>query len=331
MEDGFSHFLLDFRPHRFRSGCYWDGQLEAFPGYAWSEYNNVRSQGIVANVNQIIGLITAILVLPAVFFSVIRLRTQIEYPPIAYFAGVKAPFSLFKTEKRVFILSGFLTQLLLSLGQILVVNGFVTLRSISLCVVDAVLSSDVVFALAGVLLMAQLGTTGMTAVRAWLEQHIAKRQAAGAENAVILEKGEKNSVVTSTIERKPISNSGPATANLKGFADSKIGAPFNFRKEDAESDFSPPYARNFSNEPNGNPFLSPQEQRDNENNRAYNPRKTGYESTYTSAIDDIVSQYDERDNYKGRPSSELYPSYTATRPPPPPPSAPKKTDGTGAM
>jgi hypothetical protein len=238
--------------------------------------------------------------------------------------------SLFKTDKRVFIISGFLTQLLLSLGQILVVNGFVTLRSISLCVVDAVLSSDVVFAIAGVLLMAQLGTTGMTAVRAWLEQHIAKRQAAGAENAVILEKGEKNSVTTSTIERKPIS-SRPATANLKGFADSKIGAPFNFRKEDAEPDVSPPYAGNYSNESTANPFLSPQEQRDRENSRAFNQRKTGYESTYTSAIDDIVSQYDERDGYKGRPSSEVYPVYTATRPAPPPPSAPKKTDGSGSL
>jgi hypothetical protein len=328
MEDGFSYFLLDFRPRWFCSRRYWDGQLETFPGYTWSEYNYVRSKGIVANVHQIVGLITAILVLPAVFFSFIRLRTQIEYPAIAYFAGVKAPFSLFKTEKRVFILSGLLTQLLLSLGQILVVNGLVTLRSISLCVVDAVLSSDIVFAVAGVLLMAQIGTTGMTAVRAWLEQHIAKRQAAGAENAVILEKGEKNSVITSTIERKPLSNSGPTTANLKGFADIKIGAPFNFRKADAESDFSPPYAPKSTTEPNGNPFLSPQEQRDNENNRAYNQRKTGYESTYSSAMDDIVSQYDKRDSYTGRPSSELYPSFTATRSPPPPP---KKTDGTGAL
>jgi hypothetical protein len=46
MEDDFSHFLLDFCPRRFRSRRYWDGQLEAFPGYAWSEYNYVDQKAL---------------------------------------------------------------------------------------------------------------------------------------------------------------------------------------------------------------------------------------------------------------------------------------------
>jgi hypothetical protein len=268
------------------------------------------------------------LIFPAVVFSVLRLRTQVEYPSPAYFVGVKASFALFKTDKRVFIISGILTQLLLALGQILAMSGFGTLRSISLCVVDAVLSSDTVFGMTGALLMAQLGTTGLVAFRSWLEQHIAKRKAAGIDNVVVIEKGEttfKNPVSIFTTERKrkpaflhtknsSLSTSRPVTEELIGSADSKIGVPFNVRKEGAESDFSPSHARGISNESTRNPFLSPQEQKDRDNNRAYNPKTGGYEYQYTSAIDDNDFLYDEPGGFKarseseGRPSSELYPS-----------------------
>ena len=274
------------------------------------------------------GLITTLLIFPTVVFSIVRLRTKVEYPPLAYFVGVKAAFGLFKTDKRAFIISGILTQLLLGLGQILAMTGFGTLRSISLCVVDAVLSSDTVFGITGVLLMTQLGTTGLLAFRSWLEQHIAKRQAAGVESVVVVEKGEttlKDSVSVSVTERKrkpaflntkrtSLSTLRPVTEDLKGSADSKISTPFNVRKEGAESEFSPSHARGISNESTRNPFLSPQEQKDRDNNRAYNPKTGGYEYQYTSAIDDNDFLYDEPGGYKartesgGRPSSELYPS-----------------------
>jgi hypothetical protein len=277
-------------------------------------YTCLVSQIITANSSQIVGLIGLILVVPAFFFSVARLRSQVEYPPAAAFVGVTAPFALFNTEKRVYLVSGILTQLLLSLGQILVTNGFSELRSISLCLVDAVLTSEITFGIAGVFLMIQIGAGGAIFVRAWLEQHIAKRESAGVQSMANVEKGEtsKGSIETSAY---PVQTSSFDRDSKTGFLNNlpskfKISSPFNVKKEGPDTNLrSPVRARAVPDDDGKNPFASPA---DPEARRTYNPKTGGYEYQFSSAIDDNDYMYDIPGGRKGptessgRPSSELY-------------------------
>ena len=58
------------------------------------------------------------------------------------FVGLKGPIELAKSPQRIYFFSGLSMQLLLILGQIAFVQGFTTLRAVSLCVVDAFFTSD---------------------------------------------------------------------------------------------------------------------------------------------------------------------------------------------
>lgn len=125
-------------------------------------------------------------------------------------------------------------------------------------------------------LMIQISATALVGIRAWLEQHIAKREAAGIERGIGTEfndKVRKSSIQTFgfdrkeppppldlSIKRKPVSKR--KTDDLKGFEDGAISTPFNVRKEG--STVSP-----------GNiASLSPE---NGDQSRTYNPKTGGYD------------------------------------------------------
>ncbi|KAF2623265.1 hypothetical protein BU25DRAFT_462164 [Macroventuria anomochaeta] len=288
----------------------------------------------------VFGLIALILVFPTVGFTIMRLRSEALYPAPATFAGIKAPFALFKSpDQRIYIISGILIQLVFALGQLTFINGFSTLRSISLCVVDAVLTSNSVAGLMGLLLMVQITAAGMIGIRTWLEQHIAKREKAGVQRMTIVEAGakiRKDSIATFgfdgtrsnappplDLERPPLVQRN--TEELKGFADEKISTPFNVHKEGTadSTDFNNP--RQIGRQPSAglreNPFLSPAEQRDLDE-RVY-PKTVDYQYKYKSAIDDNTDYYNVPVGYQpyqpefmsGRPSSDLIDRLNSPLPP----------------
>lgn len=293
---------------------------------------------------KVFGLIALIFILPTVGFSVFRLRSEALYPLPAAFSGIKAPIALFKSpEQKTYLISGILVQLSFALGQIAFMNGFSTLRSISLCVVDAVLTSNSVAGLMGLLLMVQITAAGMVGIRTWLEQHIAKRERAGVQRTTVIEAGQgvrKDSIATfgfgntrSNIPA-PLNLSRPSlsqrnTEELAGFADEKISTPYNVRKEGVSTEDyepSPPTRPQLSRQPSEglreNPFLSPDKQRDLAE-RVY-PQTADYQYTYKSAIDDNADYYSVPVGYNprrpstvqsGRPSSELLDPLESPMPP----------------
>lgn len=286
---------------------------------------------------QIFGLIALIFVFPTVGFTFARLRSEALYPVSSTFSGVKAPLALFKSpDQRIYIISGIFIQLSFALGQLTFINGFSALRSISLCIIDAVLTSNAVAGLMGLLLMVQITAAGMVGIRTWLEQHIAKREKAGVQRTTIIEAGgktRKDSIATFGFGGAR-SNAPPpldlerlqrSTEELKGFADEKISTPFNVRKEGAteSTDFDNPrqLTRQASTGLRENPFLSPAEQRDLDE-RVY-PKTAEYQYTYTSAIDDNNDYYNVPVGYKsqqaelrsGRPSSDLIDPLNSPLPP----------------
>lgn len=180
------------------------------------------------------GLIALILIFPTVGFGIVRLRTTVPHPPPAAFAGIKPQIALAKSPQRIYLISGQFTQLSLALGQFAFIQSFSTLRSISLCIVDAVLTAPTVAGLMGFVLMIQIISTGLIGIRAWLEQHIAKREAASGEKLGAAESGE----LTRKDPPPPLdlAKSRPLlvqrkTEDLEGFEDGAISAPFNVRKE----------------------------------------------------------------------------------------------------
>ena len=273
--------------------------------------------------------------LPTVGFTVFRLRSEALYPVSATFAGVKAPFALLKSpDQRIYAISAILIQLSLAIGQIAVTNGFATLRSISLCLVDAILTSDTAVVLTSILLMLQIFAAGMVALRTWLEQHIAKREKAGAQRITVVEAGKdtrRGSIATFGFG--PLRSNAPApldldfkrppfetrtTNQLTGAVDEKISTPFNVRKAGADNATGLSFPRQLARQPStesaelrDNPFLSPDQQRDLDK-RVY-PKTADYQYNYKSAVDDNEDYYDVPGGYQpqnitlrsGRASSEL--------------------------
>lgn len=276
------------------------------------------------------GLIALIFVFPTIGFTIARLRSEALYPVPATFAGIKAPFALLKSsDQRIYLISGILVQLSFALGQITFINGFSTLRAVSLCIVDAVLTSNSVAGLMGLLLMVQITAAGMVGIRTWLEQYIAKREKAGVQRITTVEavsKSRKGSIATFGYgdtrfkAPPPLDLDRPSlvqrnTEELKGFADGKISTPYNVRKEGATNSttFERPRQTNKQSSTGirENPFLSPAEQRDLDE-RVY-PKTAEYQYNYTSAIDDNTDYYSVPVAYQpqrgeirsGRPSSDL--------------------------
>ncbi|KAH7343120.1 hypothetical protein BKA66DRAFT_543869 [Pyrenochaeta sp. MPI-SDFR-AT-0127] len=242
----------------------------------------------------IIGLVSFIIIFPLIASSFLRLRTTLPHPSPATFAGVKPQLALAKTPQRIYLVSGGLTQLGLALGQFAFIQGFSTIRSISLCIADAVLNAPAVAGLMGFVLMIQISATGLVGIRAWLEQHIAKKEAAGVEKLTAVESGDglrKDSIQSFGFERKDpppplnLAETGPqrarrSTENLEGFEDGAISAPFNVRKE--------------------GDMLSPYEDSGAETRQMY--------SLFPS------DGPDPGENYDGRPSSDVFDQLDSPRP-----------------
>ncbi|KAG9195272.1 hypothetical protein G6011_00392 [Alternaria panax] len=258
----------------------------------------------------IMGLVCLIFIFPAVGFTVVRLRTELPHPDPSTFAGVKGPVALAKTPQRIYLISGISTQLLLGLGQFTFLQGFATLRAVSLCVVDAVLTSTSVAGL--------ISATALVGIRAWLEQHIAKKETLGIKpmmTAGFGRHGRSDTMATFGFDRKdppPALNfsskksklSQRKTDELKGSEDNGISTPFNFRKEGsiAEADTRE------------DPFLSPEERLNYQERGIYNPKTGGYtypvQSMNNNDFYNMSATYGER-----RPSSGVFDSLQSPRPP----------------
>lgn len=231
-----------------------------------------------------------------------RLHTSIPHPPPAAFAGIKTAIALAKTPSRIYLISGIFTQLLLALGQFAFIQGFATLRSISLCIVDAILTSVSVAGLISILLMVQISATALAGFRAWLEQHVAKQEAAGMRTVTMLEADEKGPRVSIQTfgfgDKDAISRSGRAgttlaspqrkTDELKGFEDVLIGTPFNVRKGDSIS--SPYYTQPYTSKM-GDYNYSPGGYRDPSNiHGTYQGTLTGFTSNAMPNKSDVADR-----------------------------------------
>lgn len=264
------------------------------------------------------GLVCLIFIFPAVGFTVVRLRTELPHPDPSTFAGVKGPIALAKTPQRIYLISGISTQLLLGLGQLTFLQGFSTLRAISLCIVDAVLTSTSVAGLVSFVLMIQISATALVGIRAWLEQHIAKKEASGIKPMTATgfgSHGRSDTIATFGFDRKDPppalnfkSNKSKLpqrkTDELKGSEDNGISTPFNFRKEGSMTEM----------DTREDPFLSPEERLNYQERGIYNPKTGGY--TYPAQGMDNDDFYNMSATYgERRPSSGVFDPLRSPRPP----------------
>jgi hypothetical protein len=269
---------------------------------------------------QISGLICLILLFPAVITSIIRLRSPLPHPSSSAFAGIKGPIALAKTPQRIYLLSGILTQLLLGLAQFTFIQGFATLRAISLCIVDAFLtSSAVVGPLSGVLVI-QFGALALVMIRMWLEQHVAGKEAAGVprshrkpsrpDTMATFGFDRKDAPPTIALDRTPRFTIQRRTDDLKGFSDVAISTPFNVRKEGSVNS---QIALNVP--PRQDHFLSPEEKTSYQTRGVYNPKTGGYTHPSPSF------KYDAYDTYQPVSDIGIASTYISTYPDPHPTSA----------
>ena len=179
--------------------------------------------------------------------------------------------------------------------------------------------------------MIQIFAAGIVALRVWLEQHIAKREKAGAQRITFVEAGKntrRGSIATFGFG--PLRSNAPApldldfkgsafeTRAITGSGAEKISTPFNVRKAGADGATGLSFPRQVNRQPStesaelrDNPFLSPDQQRDLDK-RVY-PQTADYQYNYTSAVDDNDDYYDVPGGYQpqnitlrsGRASSEL--------------------------
>lgn len=136
-----------------------------------------------------------------------------------------------------------LIQQVLMFGMISWVQGFDDLRSISLCIIDAILTAPILVGLLNVVLFVQIGATGLLFARFILERRIALKGGSSSPDAAYAEKGGKPRTKRSDTIQTFGFDSGPVpdptarpplverrTADLLGKEDSKIGWPVETRK-----------------------------------------------------------------------------------------------------
>lgn len=240
---------------------------------------------------------------PTVGSSILRLRTHLPEPPPSAFVGLGGAIATAKSPQRIYMISGVTTELSLILAQFAFSQGFASLRAISLCAVDAVLSSATVAIIVSFVLMIRVGATALAIFRAWLETHIAGQGAAGIKPTTPIldasnaddagDAGSQERIETiatfgfdkkevfdrkNSFDRKdslfdvhPLYNKPKLvqvrTHELKGSEDDGISTPFNFKKEGS---FSEPNTREI------NPFLSPEEQVSYQERGIFKPKTGGY-------------------------------------------------------
>jgi hypothetical protein len=198
----------------------------------------------------VLGLLTFLLMIPALVFTWRRLNSPVPQPsPVP--TTVKASIAVFKSPAKMYAWSALFVTLVLQFSAIAWIEGFSLLRSISLCVVDAILTSTI---LAGILmgvLFTQIGAMSVVALRMWIERRISTVNPNGNTDANFVEKSGKKGKKTDTIAtfgfdtRTPLPSSTPTqslsmaarpamqtrnTKELLGREDSDIGRPFHVKK-----------------------------------------------------------------------------------------------------
>jgi len=227
-----------------------------------------------------VGLATFIFLFPAVGVTIVRLQTDLPHPSPSAFSGYKGPLALVKTPQRIYLFSGVATQLLLTLGQLVVLQGFSTLRSVSLCVIDAFFDSIAATTVVSIILMVQISATAIVGFRAWLEQHIAKRVTAGVKRtsspAFSIHK-RSDTMATFGFDRKEPPPALDLTATrprlptweanaLKGEEQIGISAPFNILKDGSIRE----------RDSRSSHFVSAEEQQHYQERGIYIPKTGGY-------------------------------------------------------
>ncbi|KAF2108774.1 hypothetical protein BDV96DRAFT_636494 [Lophiotrema nucula] len=262
-----------------------------------------------------VGLLTFLLIILTVVTSFLRLRSTAIVPSSA-FAGIKAIPRTFKSPARMHLIAAFLQQVILQFATLTWIQGFSTLHSITLCVVDAVLTAPVVVGLMTAILFTQVGAMSVVGLRMWLEQRIRKKSSLSQEESgvvVVVEKGGmKRSDTMKTFGFEALERSSPSpplirpklkernTTQLLGREDSKTGWPSQVRK------FSDEDARQ-----NDNPFLDPRDPRPEQQDRVYDEKLGGFVLSPTHP-----AQYNAYKPQESRPSygsRSSYPDFVMER------------------
>ncbi|KAF2472801.1 uncharacterized protein BDR25DRAFT_366007 [Lindgomyces ingoldianus] len=195
----------------------------------------------------IFGLLTFLLIPPTAILSIRRLNTTIPLPSSSF--AFKSLLMTLKSPARIHVIPTILVQFLLQFSTLAWILGFSELRSISLCVVDAILTAPVVVGAAMALLFAQVGAMSLVGLRVWFEQRIARSPSPSPSPSTVLESRSGSGNVSamdgsikrsSTFQTFAYRSSGAAatrpqhltrnTEELSGREDSKIGWPSNVRK-----------------------------------------------------------------------------------------------------
>lgn len=179
-------------------------------------------------------------IIPSVAFGVMRLRTSAPIPPPSAFL-FKNQIAAIKGPHKIHVISNMIIQQTLGFGMISWIQGFVDLRAISLCVIDAVLTAPMLVGIMNLVLFMQIGSTGLLFARFILERRLAQGGEAYddddfLEKPRITKKSRSDSIKTfgfdtappPTFERPPLVER--RTADLLGKADPQIGLPMNARK-----------------------------------------------------------------------------------------------------
>ncbi|KAH8698049.1 hypothetical protein GQ44DRAFT_779310 [Phaeosphaeriaceae sp. PMI808] len=233
----------------------------------------------------ILGLIVLLFTIPTVIVSFFRLRTSTPQPGPSAFRDIKQFPALLKGPQKVHVYSGALVQLTLTFGVISWVEGWNDFRSISLCIIDAVLTARIMVGLTNVLVFLQISVIGILALRQYLEIRIAKLEAQGAKAGVEIEKGTRNIgpdtikifgfdttplPLRSSPDQFQIRNAA-RVASIHGYEDPKIGWPSQARRL-GEADTLPLPARSISRD-SVISSLAPS----TPSPRIYNPKLGGFE------------------------------------------------------
>ncbi|ORX88624.1 hypothetical protein BCR34DRAFT_609341 [Clohesyomyces aquaticus] len=123
-------------------------------------------------VHGILGLVTVIVVPLAIITGMLRLNTAVPLPSSAFLFG-----SITRTlgsPAKIHLIATFFIALLTYLSSVAWVLGFTELRSISLCILDAVLTAPLVVGFVSIVVFVQITAIGFVSIRMWLEQRVAR-------------------------------------------------------------------------------------------------------------------------------------------------------------
>lgn len=327
-------FLYPLRHRRYHSWYRREGVSGALP-HCSQRTLRCRQLMMCAHCPQIFGLLALLFIIPSVVLSFMRLRTTVAIPPPSTFL-FKNQIAAMKGPHKIHVIANMLVQQTLFFGMISWAEGFRELRSISVCVIDALLTAPMLVALLNVVLIMQIGATGLLFARFILERRLAL---SGSGTVTYSEKGiKRNRKRTDTIktfgfDSTPMPIERPnlverRTADLLGREDSQIGLPTNAHKF-GETD---PHPGNRIASMSSNPFNDPGEQIVSP--RVYNAKLGGFEDDRGPAFlmpgpnnnTGAGYGYSDANSYTAnefRPSSELDPGsrYASYAAPPAPPAA----------